>query len=424
MISRSPDIMRLALYCSQDLGEIKMKPLRTFFMEDWLETFRFKSQYNLGESGGRPRTVKQLLNYSGFAENEAYSEIMDMSLQDSPNRGRNDLRQIIANMHPGASVENVLITTGTSEALFLLFRYLKPKKVALPLPAFQLLYEIPKAMDASIVCLPIRYHSDGQPFADLEEWLQILEAEQPDCILINNPHNPTGLIFPDQFLAKIVAYVNSKNCYLIGDEHYRFLSTSSETEFLGRTIYQNNSKIFITGSFIKCFGTPGLRIGWCIGPLEALNSMQNEKNYTTHTVNPFSEWLAYKVLSNPQSELFYTAQKEWLENKKILTQFLASSKTLYGTEPQGGLVTILGFKNVNTVEDLTLKIDQLLNKGIFILPLSSMEMGIFSFQKEKFYKTDELALINRGFGFRLGLGIQPSKFQEALSKMEQILLNT
>ncbi|APJ03603.1 pyridoxal phosphate-dependent aminotransferase [Silvanigrella aquatica] len=396
-----------------------MKALRTFFMEDWLESFRFQAKFNLGESGGRPKVVQELLSLSGVSKQNSTDTFLQMKLCDSPNRGRDDLRQLVANMHPGANIDNVLITTGTSEALFLLFRHLNPKKVALALPAFQLLYELPVSLGAKIIPLPIRYSEFGQPFIDEEEWLETIRNQQPDCIIINNPHNPSGLILSQEFISKVTKLSQDINCNLIGDEHYRFLS--SDTETLGNTIYQNNENTFITGSFIKCFGTPGLRIGWCVGSQKALNAMQNEKNYTTHTVNPISEWISFEILKNQNSNLFQFVKKEWLENKNILTQFLNQSKTLYGCAPEGGLVTSLGFKNRNKSKDIQVLFNQLFQKEIFVLPLSSMEFGSFDFQNEEFYKNVKLSEINKGCGFRLGMGIEPQQFKKALDEIEKAL---
>jgi aspartate/methionine/tyrosine aminotransferase len=396
-----------------------MKALRTFFMEDWLESFRFNSKYNLGESGGRPRIVKDLLTKSGLTKEEAIETFLHMKLCDSPNRGRDDLRKLIAEFHPGASIDNVLITTGTSEALFLLFRHLNPKKVALALPAFQLLYELPQAIDAKIIPLPVRYLENGKPFIDEKEWLETIKRQKPDCLLINNPHNPSGLILNKEFIISLSLLANELGCYLIGDEHYRFLSSATET--LGDTLYQNNENTFITGSFIKCFGAPGLRIGWCVGSKKALDSMQNEKNYTTHTVNPITEWIAYDILKNPRSELFYSVKNEWLENKYLLNQFLSHSQTVYGVSPNGGLVTTLGFQQAKTLSDAQYLSEKLLNNGIFTLPLSSMEFGSLNFQNERFYKDLKLSNINKGYGFRLGMGIEPAQFQKALFEIEATL---
>src|SRR5688572_29068528 len=118
-----------------------MDLLRSFFMEDYLEGSRFTARYNLGESGARPRTVGELLTGSGVSPQQAMETFLSTLLRDSPNWGRADLRDLVAAMHPGATRDNVLITTGTSEALLLLFRQLRPRKVALAWPAFQLLYE-------------------------------------------------------------------------------------------------------------------------------------------------------------------------------------------------------------------------------------------------------------------------------------------
>ncbi|KAB8033717.1 pyridoxal phosphate-dependent aminotransferase [Fluviispira multicolorata] len=397
-----------------------MKALNTFIMEDWLETYRFNSRFNLGESGGSPRHVKDLLLGSDLTEEQASQIFLNTILCDSPNRGRDDLRNLIADFHPGSTRENVLITTGTSEALFLLFRYLSPNKIALPLPAFQLLYELPSSLGASVIPLPIRFLEDGSPYIDEKEWIQILEKNKPDCLLINNPHNPSGYIFEKIFLQQLANTALKIDCKIIGDEHYRFLS--SERNILGETVYKPNGNTFITGSFIKCFGVPGLRIGWCVGPKNALDTMQNEKNYTTHTVNPITEWISLEVLKNKTSTIFKTIKDEWIENKTILNDFLKSSNTVYGVIPQGGLVTVLGFKKATTQKESNTLIQRLIDAGVFVLPLSSMEFGKYDFQNETTYKEYRLSNLNKGFGFRLGLGCAPTKFKLALKEIERILL--
>lgn len=391
-----------------------MKPLRNFFMEDYLENFRFQSEFNLGESGGWPRSTQDLLVSSGLTQEKACEIFLNTKLFDSPNRGRDDLRELVSKMHPGSTKGNILITTGTSEALFLLFRYLKPESVALALPAFQLLYELPLALDAKIIPLPIRWNEKGMPFIDEEEWISTLENQKPSCLLINNPHNPSGLVLSSAFLERLSQTAEKIKCTLIGDEHYRFLSHASQA--LGSTVYKSNGTTFVTGSFIKCLGSPGLRIGWCVGPKEALDNMQNEKNYTTHTVNPFSEWISFEVLKNLNSDLFQTMKQEWIQNKSTLESFLKNSNFIYGVAPEGGLVTSLGIRNADPFLNLDNFDVSLLKKGVFVLPLSSMEFGKFEFQKN-------LTGINKGYGFRLGLGMKTEKFKDSLIRIEETFLD-
>jgi len=396
-----------------------MENLRSFLMEDWLENNRFSAKFNLGESGARARKVEEILNGSDVLSSQVLGKFLNIKLNDSPNWGRLDLREKVAQLHPNATANNVLITTGTSEALFLLFHALKPKKVALALPGFQLLYEVPESFGAQIIPLPIYWDTNGKPFINEDLWLDVLKQNKPDCILINNPHNPSGLIFSAQFIIEIKKLSRNLNATLIGDEHYRFLASTEKT--MGETLYDGDKNIFITGSFIKCIGTPGLRIGWCVGNEKVLSQMQNEKNYTTHTVSPIIEWIAYEVIKNISSPLFHEVRNEWKQNKKLLQSFLTETKSIYGTPPEGGLVTSLGFRFARDLDHSESLIQELFKLGVFVLPLNTMEFGNFEFQKKVFCNARVYSKINQGFGFRLGLGIESGKFFEALGIISEVL---
>jgi N-succinyldiaminopimelate aminotransferase len=384
-----------------------MELLRSFFMEDYLEGSRFTARYNLGESGARPRTVRELLEGSGVGTQQAMDTFLSTLLRDSPNWGRADLRDLVAAMHPGATRDNVLITTGTSEALLLLFRQLRPRKVALAWPAFQLLYELPMQQGARILRLPVRWDTRGVPSVDGGEWLALLERESPDVVIINNPHNPSGLVLEPGLLEQVSRWCERSGAALVGDEHYRFLS--SETEVLGATVYRPGARTFVTGSFIKCLGCPGLRIGWCVGDTAMLARMQNEKNYTTHTVNPVTEWIAYEVLKELGSPALRQARQEWLENRRLLASFLERSEEVYGTAPSGGLVTCIGVRGVAGAREFEARLQALSQAGVFVLPLSAMEHG----------EPGGAHPLERGHGFRLGLGLGPERFPEALEAIER-----
>ncbi|WP_338869035.1 pyridoxal phosphate-dependent aminotransferase [Myxococcus stipitatus] len=384
-----------------------MELLRSFFMEDYLEGSRFTARYNLGESGGRPVTVGELLSGSGVSPERASDVFLSTLLRDSPNWGRADLRDLVAAMHPGATRENVLITTGTSEALFLLFRQLRPRKVALAWPAFQLLYELPMQQGAEVVKLPVRWDEQGRPSVDANEWLAHLARERPDVVILNTPHNPSGLVLDAGLLDAVAKWADAAGATVVGDEHYRFLS--SEDAVLGATVYRPGTRSFVTGSFIKCLGCPGLRIGWCVGDTAMLARMQNEKNYTTHTVNPVTEWLSFEVLKDLNSPALRRAREDWLRNRRTLSAFLERSRTVYGVAPQGGLVTCLGVRDAMAPEVFASRMEALAKAGVFVLPLSAMEAGT----------PDGAHPLARGHGFRLGLGADPAHFAEALEVLER-----
>jgi N-succinyldiaminopimelate aminotransferase len=396
-----------------------MQSLRPFFMENWLETWRLSARYNLGESGHRSRTVRELLCGAGLSEAGAAFKFLDTPLYDSPHRGREDLRAAIAALHNGAHADDVLVTTGTSEALFLLFRALAPKKVALLLPAFQLLYEIPERMGAEIVGLPIRWNASGVPSANWTLWFKILAEQAPDVCVFNHPHNPSGLTFTEAELDTLNQFCSEHGIFLVADEHYRFLG--SQAHPLGPGLFTPSHTMAVTGSFIKCTGTPGLRIGWCLAPREILTAMQNEKNYTTHTVNPISEWIALDslvALVDENSALFCSLRNEWTANRLALEGFLRKGNNVWrGAVPEGGLVCALSHASWESDEVFAKARADMERCGLFLLPLESMEFA-------ESYARMGIAAANaleRGNGVRLGLGCEPKLFAEALSVLHSLM---
>jgi aspartate/methionine/tyrosine aminotransferase len=384
--------------------------LRTFFMEDHLESSRFVARYNLGESGSWPSTFGELALGTGLDEASAARAVLGMSLRDSPNWGNAELRDRIAGLHAGSTAGEVLVTTGSSEALSLLLHRLRPARTALAMPAFQLLYEVPRSLGSEIVELPVRWDAAGQPFIDETEWLDLVRSARPDCVILNQPHNPSGLMFAPAFLDRLIELALDVGATVVGDEHYRFLA--SETAALGPTVYRRSRRVFVTGSYIKCLGCPGLRIGWCVGDPEVLTAVQSDKNYTTHTVNPISEWISGRVLADLGAPIWQHHRGSWLANRRALAAFLASSDAFLGVAPAGGLVTSIAWRAPRDRAELAAAFAALRAAGVFVLPMDAMEFTAVGRRSP--------GRFGDGFGFRLGLGARAEAFAEALTVLAQV----
>ncbi|HWO24176.1 MAG TPA: pyridoxal phosphate-dependent aminotransferase [Kofleriaceae bacterium] len=386
--------------------------VREFFMEEYLESIRLE-RFNLGESGARSVTVEELLTGVGLAREQIAQGFLAMELRNSPNWGRDDLRDRVAALHPGATREDVLITTGTSEALLLLFRQLRPRRVALAMPAFQALYEIPRTLGAEIVPLPIQWSDRGAPFIDREQWRALLDRARPDCLILNSPHNPSGLVLDGDLCEELLDFARATGATVVADEHYRF--HASEHEPLGPTLHRPGGRVFVTGSFIKCLGCTGLRIGWCVGDHAALAAMQNDKNYTTHTVAPIVEWIALEVMRRVDSPILQRMRAEWIDNRRALGTFLAASPALEGVAPAGGFVTCVGVRGAREQADVDAAARALAAEGVFLLGLDKMEAA------DNRHAAPGATGLRLGLGFRLGLGLPPADFREALARIERAL---
>src|SRR6266704_1505855 len=105
-----------------------------FDLERWQSTLANRVRFNLSESGVHPLTIQELLGLAGASA----LPLLDVRLGYSQSNGTELLRERIAALYPGASPDQVLVTTGSSEANFVTcWRLLEPgDKVAVMMPNY------------------------------------------------------------------------------------------------------------------------------------------------------------------------------------------------------------------------------------------------------------------------------------------------
>ncbi|TGM57644.1 pyridoxal phosphate-dependent aminotransferase [Leptospira biflexa] len=359
-----------------------MEP-REFFIEDRLERFRLEAFCNLGESGLSHFTMEEMLSLCGLT----WKDLSQIPMNDAPNQGSFALRSAIANLYPGVNPDEVLVTTGTGEALYLAFHLLvgPEKKLALVWPAFQALYEIPLMLGAEII--PVPYESAFQATT----W-QSIEA---DLYVINHPHNPTGQTFSSTEWESLLEQFRKRKKTVLFDEHYRFLPSGGG---MGKTGVNPKQRFYGTGSFTKCFGVTGLRVGWLIADQEFIRRARSFKDYLTHTVNPISERIALGLLQGKE-EFLPNIQKRVQNNIDHFTSVCMDlPKTKSFVPPKGGLVGWLELQKGISSEEYADKL--FARTGVFVLPGSNFEM--------------------EGF-LRIGFGEKEDRFQEGLRRWKECL---
>jgi aspartate aminotransferase len=95
------------------------------------------------------------------------------------------------------------------------------------------------------------------------------------AVIVNNPHNPTGVVFSEETIRQLAAILEEKQkeyghaIYLISDEPYRELAfDGAEVPFV--THYYDNTMVVY--SYSKSLSLPGERIGYVVIPDEVEDS--------------------------------------------------------------------------------------------------------------------------------------------------------
>jgi aspartate/methionine/tyrosine aminotransferase len=357
-------------------------------MEPWLIEYQH-ARYNLGESGVTNMTVAELLARCG-ASLEALGPL---SLANADTMGGRPLREVIAGFYPGVPADQVLVTTGTSEAIFLYFavRRRAGANVVVPFPAFQTLYEVPRYLGYEVRLARLRREQQFRP--DLDELVSLID-DQTRVVVLNNPHNPTGIVWTPEEIGTVRAAAARHGAEILADEHYRFLPYTDDTELLP-SLCDGAAGTAGVGSMIKCFGCVGLRIGWLIGDAALLAACRDFKDYTTHTVCSVTEHLATVALRGWRQ--IVPSYRRWVRtNAETFGAFVRDHAELLGWAPaQAGAVAFPWLRDgsIETARFCRSLVDQ---TEVFLLPGEAFE--------------------NPGH-FRLGLGVSPEDFSEAMHRL-------
>jgi aspartate/methionine/tyrosine aminotransferase len=163
------------------------------------------------------------------------------------------------------SPDQILVTSGTSPAMMILFSTLleKGSEVIISDPHYACYPNFIRFFDGSPVCVPV-HECDG--FQYTSEAIREKISPHTRAILINSPSNPTGNLLSKERMAEIA----SLGIPIISDEIYHGLVY----EDVEHSILEFTDNAFVLNGFSKAYAMTGWRLGYLIAPRAFIRPMQ------------------------------------------------------------------------------------------------------------------------------------------------------
>jgi 2-aminoadipate transaminase len=231
------------------------------------------------------------------------------SLQYSTTEGFPPLREFIVQKMSRygiqATVENVLITSGSQQALDLVGKVLiDPGDVVIvEAPTYLGAIQAFCAYQASFATVPL---DDKGMMVDLLEE-KIVETQPKFIYVLPNFHNPGGVTLSEERREKLVTLARQYGVPIIEDDPYGELRFEGEHippivvvdagrnegpsngYFKGDVIYMSTSSKTLA---------PGLRLGWIVAPVEVVKKLVQAKQGADLHTSTFTQILAYEVIAD------------------------------------------------------------------------------------------------------------------------------
>ncbi|MFD0480334.1 aminotransferase class I/II-fold pyridoxal phosphate-dependent enzyme [Nonomuraea thailandensis] len=130
---------------------------------------------------------------------------------------------------------------------------------------------------------------------DLDRLRAVL-SDRTRVVLVNFPHNPTGVTLTPGEYAEFLDIVGRHPCHLVWDGAFSRLTHESPALPDPGAVLERAVSV---GTLSKAYGLPGLRVGWCLGDPGLLATMTRVRDYLTLSTSPLAETLATAVLRQP-----------------------------------------------------------------------------------------------------------------------------
>ena len=294
-------------------------PLSPFRLERWFVEFEFVPGIrNLTASGPYDATTQEVLALEDEGTTERY---LKLGLGYIENPGSESLRQAVSSLYTTLKAEDIQITSGASEALFLLTWFVMEPgaNIVVEEPCYENLPGVASSLGFEVRRLPLHMEDGWKP--NLEQLAQLID-EQTRLIYLVHPHNPTGSTLQVEEMQAIARMAQRVGALVVNDELFRLISLDGEPT---PSIIDVTEHAICIGDMTKPWGLGGLRIGWIASRSHHLLQRVSEaRDYSTMCSSAPGEFLAEVALRHA-SQLIAPRLAAARANREQLAQVIAQA---------------------------------------------------------------------------------------------------
>ena len=264
-------------------------------------------------------------------------------LEYSPSEGilsfRKKLVEYYHKFNIDVCTDDIIITTGGSEAVFFSFMAcLDPgDEIIVPEPAYA--YYMAFAISSGAVIKTISSTIDEGFALPSVEKFEALITPRTKAILICNPNNPTGYLYTRKEMNQIRDLVRKYDLFLFSDEVYREFCYTGAPYISAFHLEGIENNVILVDSVSKRYSECGIRIGALITKNKQVR--ENVMKWCQARLSPplIGQIMAEASLDTPE-EYMRDVYDEYVERRKFLIDGLNRIPGCYSPIPMGAFYTV------------------------------------------------------------------------------------
>lgn len=216
-------------------------------------------------------------------------------------------------------------------------------EIIIPAPFWVSYYEMVRMVGGTPVIVEA---GEEQNFKITAQQLEAAITEKTKCLMLNNPSNPTGMIYSADELRAIADVCVKHDLYILADEiYYQLIYDGIEFTSIASLCDEVKERTLLINGVSKSYAMTGWRVGYCAANKTLAKIMSNFLSHSTGAPSTISQWASVEALTGPQ-EGIEAMRLAFLERRDYIVKRINSIPGVSCIVPNGAFYVMMNIEQL------------------------------------------------------------------------------
>lgn len=216
-------------------------------------------------------------------------------------------------------------------------------EIIIPAPFWVSYYEMVRMVGGTPVIVEA---GEEQNFKINAQQLEAAITEKTKCLMLNNPSNPTGMIYSADELRAIADVCVKHDLYILADEiYYQLIYDGIEFTSIASLGDEVKERTLLVNGVSKSYAMTGWRVGYCAANKTLAKIMSNFLSHSTGAPSTISQWASVEALTGPQ-EGIEAMRLAFLERRDYIVKRINSIPGVSCIVPNGAFYVMMNIEQL------------------------------------------------------------------------------
>ncbi len=187
-------------------------------------------------------------------------------------------------------------------------------------------------------------------------------------IIINSPHNPTGMVWGEEDLQQLQKITRNTNILILSDEVYEHLIFDEKKHLSLAKYPELKERSLIVASFGKLFHTTGWKMGYCLAPEALMKEFRKIHQFMVFSVNTPMQYAIAKYLNEKEN---FDDLGILFQEKRDYFRKLISGSRFQLMDCHGSYFQLVSYQDISEEPDTDFAARLVKEHGVASIPVSA-----------------------------------------------------